>query len=123
MSDGVSMLGGQGASVDLSAAGCLSSDLLGFCYSQPLSPPVSLPAGAAYYVISEETSGGDAWVEMTNPAAATTHTVRDGSTSLTHAGPGRGHISGRASRIGSAGQWRVVTDIDTMFGPVNWVTV
>ena len=164
-SDGTSMLGGQTQQVDFStggAGGCVSGDLLGFCYASPLATPVALPPGGVYYIVSQvrrqggreggregetvnvfflvfiplssyrspanavpphsqETAGEDAYLEMTNPAAATSHTVRDGTTSLTHAGPGLGRITGRVERAGAAGAWRIVKDIDTAFGPVNWV--
>ena len=50
----------------------------GFCYTA-LTTPVTLPAGASYYIVSEEPATGDIALEMTNPAAATTHTNRDGA--------------------------------------------
>lgn len=49
----------------------------GFCYAA-LATPVTLPPGAAYYIVAAEPAAGDIALEMTNPAAGTTHTNRDG---------------------------------------------
>lgn len=117
---GKSVLPGGPAAVDLSAAGCPASDLLGFCYAR-LPAPVALPPGRVYYVVSEEADGGDAFLAMDDAAAATTHVHRDGSTLMSYEGPGAGAVTGRVSRAGAAGAWLLEPAIECMYGPLNLV--
>merc|ERR1712046_25802 len=49
--------------VDLAAC---EADLLGFCYTPPMSPPLLLAPGTRYYVVSEEDES-DPVTEMTDP--------------------------------------------------------
>ncbi|MEO8592797.1 MAG: hypothetical protein ABI759_05720 [Candidatus Solibacter sp.] len=56
-----------GAAVSVNMAGCTAG---GFVYS-PISP-VALPAGASYYLVSQETQNGDRWYDQggVSPTAA-----------------------------------------------------
>jgi hypothetical protein len=113
--------GGQPVPVDLSPAGCPASDLLGFCYSEDLPEPAVLLPGHTYFVVSQETAGGDAFLAMSDAAAATTHVHRDGSTLMSYAGPGLGGVAGRVS--GDHGQWAVESNIECAYGPLNLLMV
>ena len=119
-SDGSSVLPNGPVSVTL--ADC-SSDLLGFCYSPPFSLPVTLPVGDVYYIVAEEVANGDTLRVMTNPARGTIHAggKRDGTTSMTYQGPGVGCIAGRVWRPSSSATWTITPDLDTAFGPVNFL--
>ena len=97
-----------------------ASDALGFCYAT-LSSPVALAAGERFYVVSYETEGGDAFVAMTDAAAATTHVHRDGSTLMSYAGPGQGIVAGKVSRADGEQVWTEFGDIECMFGPLNLI--
>lgn len=114
------------ATVSLSAAEC-SPDALGFCYSEPLSTPVTLEAGKRYYVVSEEHSGAgaDAYAEMSDSATSTNFNVRDGRTYMSYQRPCCGVVSGRVRRAPQATSWTKSEapghDLDTSFGPVNFV--
>jgi hypothetical protein len=126
-SDGTSVLPGGPVVVGMDAASCPSSDLLGMCYSAPIAPPALLTVGDVYYIVSLETAGGDAVREMTSPAKGTTHAngKRDGTTLMSYRGPTSGCIAGRVTGTGGAGSppssWTVIPDLDTSFGPVNFL--
>jgi hypothetical protein len=119
---GKSLLTGP-AIVDVSDDGCPGSDVLGFCYTtQPLSPAtVTLAVGHVYYVVSKETAGADATLEMYDPAAATTHVHRDGTTYMSYAGPGKGRVTGRVFNLDAKPGWTVISEVDTSFGPCNFI--
>ena len=89
-------------------------DLLGFCYGR-LLPALSLEGPARFHILSSELAGGDGWMEMYDPAAASTMHHRISSTLLTHRKPGLGRIVGRV--VGD----RVIGERDTMAGPLNWL--
>lgn len=59
--DAVTSLDVPGASATVDAAGAA----VGFAYA-PLAVPVTLAANTAYYVVSQEVSGGDQWYEGNN---------------------------------------------------------
>ena len=100
-------------------------DVLGFCYSAPLPNPLVLKPGRRYYIVSEERAGGDAYAEMTDSATSTDFTVRDGRTFMSYRKPQHGTVSGRVRRASGNNTWitseRVGHDLDTSFGPVNFV--
>lgn len=104
--------------------GTCASDALGFCAASIPSGPARLSAGARYYVVSREEAGGDAFIAITDAAAATTHAHRDGTTLMSYAGPGRGVVAGKVSRadgaagVGAAG-FTEEGDIECMYGPLN----
>ena len=107
-----SVLAGGPASVDF--ATCVT-DSLGFCYG---AASATLAAGRVYFVLSQEASGGDAFVSMYDAAAATTHAHRDGTTMMSYAGPGKGVVTGRVS--GPRFDALVAdSNIECMNGPVN----
>ena len=114
------------AAVSLSPAKC-SPDALGFCYSNPLPSPLTLEAGKRYYIVSEEHGGGDAYAEMTDSATSTNFAVRDGRTYMSYQRPCCGVVSGRVRRAPQATNWTKSEaaghDLDTSFGPVNFVVV
>jgi hypothetical protein len=120
-SDGSSLLQSP-AFVNMSSC---SSDILGFCYSTTFSTPVTLTVGDTYYIVSQESAGADSLREMVNPARGTVHANgrRDGTTSMTYVGPNAGCVAGRV--FAPAGQpslqWTVTPDLDTAFGPVNFL--
>ena len=119
---GASVLpGGAPLSVDLSPAGCLSTDLLGFCYAAGRVPGggVTLAPGRVYYVVSAETAGGDTHIHMVDPAAATTHSHRDGTSMLAYMGPRYGTITGSVVKPQGAAGWTVEPNLDCMRGPLN----
>ena len=62
-----------------------------------LAAPVTLPPGGRYFVAAQEAADGDAFVAMSDAAAATTPAHRDGPTLLSDAGPGPGAGPGQAS--------------------------
>ena len=106
---------GANATVDFGA--CVS-DLLGFCYGA-LAAPVTLAPGGRYYVVSREAAGGDAFVAMSDAAAATTHAHRDGTTLMSYAGPGAGAVAGKVSRADGGAAWAAEGDVECMYGPLN----
>ena len=120
---GASVLpGGTPVSVDLSPAGCPSSDLLGYCYAPAIAGGgVTLPPGHVYYVVSSETAGGDRHIHMTDPAAATTHAHRDGTSMVSYMGPHKGTISGSVVKASGAAGWTVEPNLDCMRGPLNMI--
>jgi hypothetical protein len=61
-----------GASVTVSMAGCTAGQ---FVYS-PISP-VTLPAAASYYLVSQETQGGDQWYDQGAISATTAATLNN----------------------------------------------
>ena len=73
------------ATVDMGA--CTAADALGFCYGSLLDPPLMLPRGGRYYIVSSEVAGGDTFVEMTKSATGTDMGHRDGDTLMTYALP------------------------------------
>lgn len=116
---GVSVLAGGAVTVDMSPAGCPATDLLGFCYAA-LPNPATLAAGGRFYVVSSEAAGGDAFVTITDAAAATNHVHRDGTTLMSYAGPLRGAVAGRVSQA-AGGVWLEDGTIELMHGPLNLV--
>ena len=66
---------------------CTAADALGFCYGEQLDPPLELPRGGRFYVVSSEVAGGDTFVEMTKSATGTDMGHRDGDTLMTYALP------------------------------------
>jgi hypothetical protein len=106
-------------SVSVDLATC-NADLLGFCYAM-LSSPLLLPAGDAYFVVAQEAAGGDAILEMTDPASASTMANRIATTLMTYQGPNWGHVAGRVWQQAGSDSWLVVPEQDTMYGPVNWL--
>ena len=112
------------AVVPLSTAVC-SPDALGFCYSEPLPTPLTLEPGKRYYIVSEEHTGGDTYAEMTDSATSTNFVVRDGRTYMSYQRPCCGVVSGRVRRAPRATSWAKSEvaghDLDTSFGPVNFV--
>ena len=98
------------------------TDLLGFCYTS-LPSPVALSAGKRFYIVSYETAGEDAFVAMTDAAAATTHVHRDGSTLMSYAGPGQGIVAGKVSQADGAANWIETMDVECMYGPLNLLIV
>jgi len=105
---------GAEATVDF---GACTTDVLGFCYAA-LAAPVTLPPGGRYFFAAQEVAGGDAFVAMSDAAAATTHAHRDGSTLMSYAGPGAGAVAGKASRA-DGGAWVAEGDVECMYGPLN----
>ena len=106
--------------VNVDFASC-ATDLLGFCYAQ-LPAAVTLPVGGRFYVVSQEAANGDAFISMTDAAAATTHAHRDGTTLMSYAGPGKGAVAGKVSKA-SSGEWNESGDVECSFGPVNMLMV
>ena len=106
-------------------ASCVA-DALGFCYSNPLPTPVRLAPGKRYYVVSEEHAGGDAYAEMTDSATSTDFNVRDGRTYMSYRLPYHGVVSGRVKQVNGTSGWAVSEaaghDLDTSYGPVNFVS-
>ena len=90
------------------------ADLLGFCYGR-LLPALPLQGPARFHILSSELTGGDGWLEMHDPASASTMQHRISSTLLTHKKPGLGLVAGRV--VGD----RVIGERDTMAGPLNWL--
>ena len=99
------------------------TDLLGFCYSLPLAQPLVIGANERYFVVANETSGQDALVEMVDPATASVMSHRISTTYMSYQRPGRGNIEGRAYLAAGQSSWTVIPEIDTAYGPVNWVFV
>ena len=52
-----------------------------------MDPPLELPRGGRFYVVSSEVAGGDTFVEMTKSATGTDMGHRDGDTLMTYALP------------------------------------
>ena len=100
-------------------------DALGFCYSPPLGTALTLEAGKRYYIAAEEHEGGDAYAEMTDSATSTDFSVRDGRTFMSYRKPAHGVVAGRARRGAQNTTWTLSEagghDLDTSFGPVNYV--
>ena len=100
-------------------------DVLGFCYSTTLATPLKLQAGHRYYIVAEEHEGGDAYAEMTDSATSTDFNVRDGRTFMSYRKPHHGTVSGRVRRPLGNETWitseAVGHDLDTSFGPVNFI--
>ena len=75
-------------------------------------------------IVSEEHAGGDAYAEMTDSATSTDFTVRDGRTFMSYRKPSHGTVSGRVRREIN-GSWVTSEagghDLDTSFGPVNFL--
>ena len=82
-----------GSQVSVNMAGCTAGQ---FVYvTQP--SPVTLSAGAAYYLVSQEVAGGDQWYDhgaiATSTAAAVTNSVwLNGSTWTTEVGPNTSYV-------------------------------
>ena len=104
--------------VRMDDAGCGFPDVLGFCYAAVGAQPAQLSAGRVYYVVSQEAAGGDAFVSMSDAAAATTHVHRDGTTLLSYRGPGMGVVAGRVWGASRAAL-QASTEIEIMNGPLN----
>ena len=100
-------------------------DALGFCYSPPLGTALTLEPGKRYYIAAEEHEGGDAYAEMTDSATSTDFSVRDGRTFMSYRKPAHGVVAGRARRGAQNTTWTLSEagghDLDTSFGPVNYV--
>jgi len=103
------------ATVDFAAC---ATDALGFCAAAVPGGARQLAAGGRYYVVAREEAGGDAFVAMSDAAAATTHAHRDGTTLMSYAGPGRGAVAGKVSKADGA-EWVEEGDVECMFGPLN----
>jgi len=117
------------------------ADLLGFCYTEPLKAPVELKRGYMYYVVASE-QNGEAFVNMTRSATGADYSeYRDGDTLMTYKLPTGTVASGMAAGGGlvlgkvlkategyggsGGGSWVVSSglgDLDTSYGPVNFVT-
>ena len=93
------------------------ADLLGFCWTAPFAP-VNLVPGETYYIVAEETTDGDLATEMADAARMTTHAHRDGSTIMSY-NNGVVEVTGRVAKVD--GSWMVTPELDTSFGPVNFV--
>ena len=107
--------------VNMSACLTGSSDLLGFCYAAtPEASRPQLDAGRRYYIVSREEAGGDAFIAMTDAAAATTHAHRDGTTLLSYNGPGFGVVGGKVKKE-DGGTWVEEGDLECMYGPLNFL--
>lgn len=109
--------------VRMDDAGCGSPDVLGFCYAAVGgggggAQPAQLAAGRVYYVVSQEAAGGDAFVSMSDAAAATTHVHRDGTTLLSYRGPGMGVVTGRVWGA-TRDALQASSEIEIMNGPLN----
>ena len=108
--------------VRMDAAGCAHADVLGFCYAAVTvaggAPLPALAPGRVYYVVSEETAGGDAWLRMEDAAAASTHLHRDGTTLMSYRGPGKGVVAGRVAGADAA-SLTATSEIEIMNGPLN----
>ena len=69
--------------------------------------------------------GGDAYAEMTDSATSTDFSVRDGRTFMSYRKPAHGVVAGRARRGAQNTTWTLSEagghDLDTSFGPVNYV--
>ena len=78
-----------------------------------------------YYVVSEEHSGGDTYAEMTDSATSTNFNVRDGRTFMSYRKPHHGTVAGRVRRPPGNETWVTSEaaghDLDTSFGPVNFL--
>eukprot|EP01052_Picozoa_sp_SAG31_P010886 SAG31_NODE_605_length_13628_cov_24.848030_13_plen_253_part_00 len=102
------------------------TDALGFCYSAALASPVTLAPGKRFYIVSEEHNGGDAYAEMTDSATSTNFAVRDGRTFMSYRKPHHGVVSGRVRQLNGTTWVRSEAaghDLDTSFGPVNFISL
>eukprot|EP01084_Bolivina_argentea_P015131 28298_1 len=97
------------------------TDLNGFCYSKTINDIIELKIDEIYYIVSKEIKGQDYFVNMTDPATGTTMSHRDGNTYMSYLAPNKGTIIGRVLFDDNKQTANIVQEIDTSYGPVNFV--
>merc|ERR1712150_52920 len=99
-------------------------DYLGFCYTAKDSmQSLSLLAENVYYIVSSEIATGDALIEMTDPATGGSMKHRDGKTFMSYRTTPmvqwRPQVTGRVSINDVNGNWTIIDEVDTSYGPIN----
>eukprot|EP01084_Bolivina_argentea_P029613 54986_1 len=98
------------------------TDLNGFCYTESFGEKnvIELEINNTYFIVSNEVINGDYFMNVNDSATTSTHSHRSGTTYISYLGPNMGSIVGRVM-FENHTNVNVIQQLDTCYGPINWV--